>query len=125
VSSSLICSTAKAQGSPSLGFLYNGAAMTVASSKSSPGNAHGAARDPRDTPAMRQYRRFKEQHPDCVLLFRMGDFYELFDDDAVVVAKALNLTLTQRTAGVPMAGVPYHAIDSYLRRMIERGFRVA
>jgi DNA mismatch repair protein MutS len=82
-------------------------------------------RDPRDTPAMRQYRRFKEQHPDCVLFFRMGDFYEMFDDDAVTVAKALNLTLTQRTAGIPMAGVPYHAVENYLRKLIEQGFRVA
>ena len=82
-------------------------------------------RDPRDTPAMRQFRRFKSQYPDCVLLFRMGDFYELFDDDAVTVSKALNLTLTQRTAGIPMAGIPYHALDNYLRKLIDRGFRVA
>ncbi|TVQ57103.1 MAG: DNA mismatch repair protein MutS [Phycisphaerales bacterium] len=82
-------------------------------------------RDPRDTPAMRQFRRFKSQYPDCVLLFRMGDFYELFDDDAVAVSKALNLTLTQRTAGIPMAGIPYHALDNYLRKLIDQGFRVA
>ncbi|HRP62288.1 MAG TPA: DNA mismatch repair protein MutS [Phycisphaerales bacterium] len=96
--------------------------MTVAPSSRTP---RDSVSDPRETPAMRQYRRFKEQHPECILLFRMGDFYELFNEDAVVVAKALNLTLTQRTAGVPMAGVPYHAIDTYLRRMIEHGFRVA
>jgi DNA mismatch repair protein MutS len=83
------------------------------------------ASDPRDTPAMRQYRRFKQQHPECVLFFRMGDFYEMFDDDAITVAKALNLTLTQRSTGIPMAGVPYHAAENYLRRMIAMGYRVA
>jgi DNA mismatch repair protein MutS len=82
-------------------------------------------RDPRDTPAMRQYARFKAQHPECVLFFRMGDFYEMFDDDAVLCHKVLGLTLTQRTAGIPMAGVPYHAVETYLRRMIEQGYRVA
>jgi len=83
------------------------------------------ARDPRNTPAMRQYARFKALHPECLLLFRMGDFYELFDDDAVTAHKALGITLTQRTAGIPMAGVPYHAVESYLRRLINKGFRVA
>lgn len=73
---------------------------------------------------MRQYRRFKQQHPDCVLFFRLGDFYEMFDEDAVTVSKALNLTLTQRS-GIPMAGVPYHAAENYLRRLIELGHRVA
>jgi len=81
--------------------------------------------DPRDTPAMRQYRRFKELHPDCVLFFRLGDFYEMFDDDAVLTHKVLGITLTQRTEGIPMAGVPYHAVESYIRRMIEQGYRVA
>jgi DNA mismatch repair protein MutS len=74
---------------------------------------------------MRQHARFKKQHPDCVLMFRMGDFYELFDDDAVLVSKVLGLTLTERTAGVPMAGVPHHALDGYLARLIEQGYRVA
>ncbi len=77
------------------------------------------------TPAMQQYARFKERHPDCVLLFRMGDFYEMFDEDAVTVSKALGLTLTQRTAGQPMAGVPYHQLDTYLKKLIAQGFRVA
>lgn len=81
--------------------------------------------DPRDTPAMRQHARFKALHPDCLLLFRIGDFYEMFDDDAVRASKAIGLTLTQRTAGVPMAGVPYHQLDTYLRRLIAQGFRVA
>jgi len=83
------------------------------------------ARDPRETPAMQQYYRFKKRHPDCVLLFRIGDFYELFDDDAVTVSKAIGLTLTQRTAGVPMCGMPYHQLDTYLKRLIAQGFRVA
>ncbi len=74
---------------------------------------------------MRQYDAFKRQHPDCVLFFRMGDFYEMFDDDAVTAHKALGITLTERTPGVPMAGVPYHSVESYLRRMIEQGYRVA
>ncbi len=74
---------------------------------------------------MRQYARFKERHPDCVLFFRMGDFYEMFDDDAQLAHRVLGITLTQRTEGVPMAGVPYHAVENYLRRMIEAGHRVA
>ena len=56
---------------------------------------------------MRQYARFKKAHPDCVLFFRMGDFYEMFDEDAVTAHRALGITLTERTKGVPMAGVPY------------------
>ncbi len=74
---------------------------------------------------MRQHRRFKQQHPDCVLFFRMGDFYELFYDDARLAAKVLGLTLTQRTEGIAMAGVPYHSVDTYLRRMLRAGYRVA
>jgi DNA mismatch repair protein MutS len=74
---------------------------------------------------MRQYRAFKQQHPQCVLFFRMGDFYEMFYEDAVLAHKTLGVTLTQRTAGVPMAGVPFHAVEGYLRRMIAAGHRVA
>lgn len=81
--------------------------------------------DPRATPAMQQYYRFKQKHPDCLLLFRIGDFYETFDDDAVTISKALGLTLTQRTAGVPMAGIPYHQLENYLKRLVAQGFRVA
>ena len=77
------------------------------------------------TPAMRQYHRFKREHPQCVLFFRMGDFYELFFDDAKLAHRVLGVTLTQRTEGIPMAGVPYHAVESYLHRMIEAGHRVA
>ncbi|HEX8875377.1 MAG TPA: hypothetical protein VF777_01415, partial [Phycisphaerales bacterium] len=81
--------------------------------------------DPRETPAMQQYYRFKKRHPGCVLFFRIGDFYEMFDDDAVLVSKAIGLTLTQRTAGVPMCGVPYHQLETYLKKLIDKSFRVA
>ncbi|MBS0189586.1 MAG: DNA mismatch repair protein MutS [Phycisphaerales bacterium] len=81
--------------------------------------------DPRETPAMQQYYRFKKRHEGCVLLFRIGDFYEMFDDDAVAVSKAIGLTLTQRTAGVPMCGMPHHQLETYLKKLIDRGFRVA
>ncbi len=74
---------------------------------------------------MRQFTRFKQAHPGCLLLFRIGDFYETFDDDAVTISKALGLTLTKRTEGVPMAGVPHHQLENYLRRLIQQGFRVA
>ena len=77
------------------------------------------------TPAMRQHACFKAKHPECVLFFRMGDFYEMFNDDAVLAHKVLGITLTKRTEGVPMAGVPYHAVEGYLRRMIDAGHRVA
>ena len=78
-----------------------------------------------DTPAMRQYKHFKAQHPGCVLFFRMGDFYEMFYEDAVLAHKAMGITLTQRSEGVPMAGVPYHSVEGYLRKMIQAGHRVA
>ncbi|WP_428389363.1 DNA mismatch repair protein MutS [Mucisphaera sp.] len=77
------------------------------------------------TPAMRQFHGFKERYPDCVLFFRMGDFYELFYHDAKLAHRVLGVTLTQRTKGIDMAGVPYHAVDGYLRRMIQAGHRVA
>ena len=79
----------------------------------------------RDTPAMRQYASFKARHPECVLFFRMGDFYEMFDDDARLVHRVLGLTLTERSSGIPMAGLPYHQLDAYLRRMVDAGHRVA
>ena len=85
--------------------------------------------DDRLTPARRQYLALKRRHPDALLLYRMGDFYELFDDDAVVAARDLHITLTSREFGkgnrVPMAGVPHHALASYLRRLLARGHRVA
>lgn len=74
---------------------------------------------------MQQYQRFKKRYPDCLLFFRIGDFYELFDDDAVLASKVLGLTLTQRTAGIPMAGVPFHQLENYLKRLVAGGHRVA
>jgi DNA mismatch repair protein MutS len=81
--------------------------------------------DPKQTPAMRQYMRFKKEHPDCILFFRMGDFYELFFEDATLVAGQLGLTLTERTGGVPLAGAPHHQLDNYLRKLVALGYRVA
>ena len=80
------------------------------------------------TPAMQQYKRLKAQYPDAILFFRMGDFYEMFYDDARTASKVLGLALTSRSKGegaVPMAGVPYHALDTYLAKMIRAGYRVA
>lgn len=78
---------------------------------------------------MRQHRAAKEQHPDAIVFFRMGDFYELFYDDAVVASKALELTLTSRNKGsedqIPMAGVPHHAASGYVQRLLELGHKVA
>ncbi len=76
------------------------------------------------TPMMRQYQEIKQQHQDSVLLFRMGDFYEMFHNDAEEVSRLLNLTLTRRQ-GVPMAGIPYHALQNYLRRLLQAGKRLA
>src|SRR5437016_475619 len=82
------------------------------------------------TPAMRQYLDAKQQHRDAILLFRMGDFYEIFYEDALVAARALELTLTSRSkdangGGIPMCGVPHHAVDGYIARLVKKGFRVA
>ena len=84
------------------------------------------------SPAMRQYLQFKQQHPDYVLFFRMGDFYEMFWEDAKLAAKTLGVALTSRSRGglssedaIPMAGVPFHAVESYLRKMIAAGHKVA
>ncbi|MFT5422549.1 MAG: DNA mismatch repair protein MutS [Phycisphaerales bacterium] len=82
-------------------------------------------KDPWATPAMQQFVRIKKQHPDCVLFFRMGDFYELFGDDATNVANDLDLKLMHRGNDIPAAGVPYHQRDKYLRLAIAAGYRVA
>jgi DNA mismatch repair protein MutS len=79
---------------------------------------------------MRQYFDAKRQHRDAIVFFRMGDFYEMFHEDALVAARALDLTLTSRSkdsggAAIPMCGVPYHAVDGYLARLVKKGFRVA
>jgi DNA mismatch repair protein MutS len=80
------------------------------------------------TPMMKQYLEIKAAHPDCILLFRLGDFYEMFFDDAVKAAELLQITLTARSKGadrVPMAGVPYHAVRRYIARLIGHGLKVA
>ncbi|MBT9258318.1 MAG: DNA mismatch repair protein MutS [Clostridiales bacterium] len=81
------------------------------------------------TPLMRQWYRIKEAHRDCLIFFRLGDFYELFYDDAEIAAPLLNITLTSRDQGaegrVPMCGVPYHAYESYAARLLEKGYKVA
>jgi len=82
------------------------------------------------TPAMRQYFDAKRQYRDAIVFFRMGDFYEMFYEDALVAARALELTLTSRSkdasgGSIPMCGVPYHAVDGYLARLVKKGFRVA
>jgi DNA mismatch repair protein MutS len=82
------------------------------------------------TPAMQQYHRMKAEHPDALLFFRMGDFYELFFEDAVVASRALEIALTSRAkdrdgAAIPMCGVPHHAVTGYVARLVKQGFRVA
>lgn len=81
------------------------------------------------TPLMKQYFRIKKEHPDTILLFRVGDFFETFEEDAKLTSKVLGITLTKRSNGaagdVPLAGFPHHAIDSYLPRLVRSGYRVA
>ncbi len=81
------------------------------------------------SPMMQQYLATKEQYKDCLLFYRLGDFYEMFFDDAIVASKAIELVLTSRACGddekAPMCGVPYHAADTYIARLIEKGFKVA
>lgn len=81
------------------------------------------------TPMMEQYRDVKRRHPDSILFFRLGDFYEMFFEDAELASRELEITLTGRNAGVservPMCGVPYHAADNYIARLINKGYRVA
>src|SRR5438128_10480877 len=81
------------------------------------------------TPLMRQYTAIKREHPTALLFFRLGDFYELFFDDAVLAAKELQITLTSRNKekgiAIPMCGVPYHAAEGYISKLIRRGYRVA
>src|SRR5919107_898471 len=82
------------------------------------------------TPMLRQYQELKRQHPGTLLFFRLGDFYELFFDDAVTGARELEITLTARQkerggAGVPMCGVPHHSVSGYISKLIRKGYRVA
>src|SRR5437764_4798953 len=92
---------------------------------SSPPSRESAA-----TPAMRQYFEAKRQYRDALVFFRMGDFYEMFYEDALTAARALELTLTSRSkdasgGAIPMCGVPFHAADGYIARLVRKGFRVA
>ncbi|HCJ34442.1 MAG TPA: DNA mismatch repair protein MutS [Ktedonobacter sp.] len=84
---------------------------------------------PVHSPVRTQYLRIKEQNPDAILFFRMGDFYEMFDDDAEIVARELEIALTRRDFGrgekSPMAGIPHHAADGYIARLVSKGYRVA
>lgn len=81
------------------------------------------------TPMMQQYLKTKEQYKDCILFYRLGDFYEMFFDDAKIASKELELTLTGKSCGLeeraPMCGVPYHAVEGYLNRLVSRGYKVA
>ena len=81
------------------------------------------------SPMMQEYCKTKEQYKDCILFYRLGDFYEMFFDDALLVTKELEITLTGKDCGLeeraPMCGVPYHAAETYINRLIERGHKVA
>ncbi len=81
------------------------------------------------TPMMRQYLETKQAYPDCILFYRLGDFYEMFFDDALVTSRELELTLTGKSCGLeeraPMCGVPFHAVEGYLTRLVSRGYKVA
>ncbi len=83
----------------------------------------------KNTPMMEQYYRLKKKHPDTVMFFRMGDFYEMFGEDARIASRELDIVLTTRDKDkedpLPMAGVPFHSVDSYLQRMIKKGYKVA
>src|SRR2546429_7597678 len=96
---------------------------SASSAASQPGD------DQRVTPLMEQYVEIKAANPDCLLFYRMGDFYELFFEDAEVAARALGIVLTKRgkhlSRDIPMCGVPVHRADEYLQRLIMQGHRVA
>ena len=81
------------------------------------------------SPMLKQYFDVKAKHPDCLLFFRLGDFYEMFFDDAKLVARELDLVLTGKDCGLeeraPMCGIPYHAVEGYLSKLIAKGYRVA
>src|SRR5574344_256238 len=81
------------------------------------------------TPLMVQYFEIKNQYKDCILFYRLGDFYEMFYDDAIVASKELEITLTGKDCGeaerAPMCGIPYHAVDGYLTKLVSKGYKVA
>ena len=81
------------------------------------------------SPMMQQYVATKEEHKDCILFYRLGDFYEMFFEDAILVSKELELTLTGKDCGLeeraPMCGVPYHAAENYINKLVSKGYKVA
>ncbi|HXY74573.1 MAG TPA: DNA mismatch repair protein MutS, partial [Dehalococcoidales bacterium] len=81
------------------------------------------------TPIRRQYLKIKQKYPGAIVFFRLGDFYETFDEDARTTSRELEIVLTSREMGkdnkVPMAGIPYHAVDNYMAKLINRGYKVA
>lgn len=81
------------------------------------------------TPMMQKYLETKEEYPDCILFYRLGDFYEMFFDDALTASKELEITLTGKSCGLeeraPMCGIPYHAVDGYLNKLVSKGYKVA
>ena len=81
------------------------------------------------TPVVKQYHDIKKNYQDTILFFRLGDFYEMFYDDAITASKELQITLTSRNTGaltkIPMAGVPFHSADNYLARLVNKGYKVA
>ena len=81
------------------------------------------------TPMMQKYLETKKEHPDCILFYRLGDFYEMFFEDALTASKELEITLTGKSCGLkeraPMCGVPYHAVDGYLNKLVSKGYKVA
>src|ERR1700712_1916378 len=87
------------------------------------------AKENADTPLMQQHRAIKQKYPDAILLFRVGDFYETFGEDAIIASQVLGITLTKRNNGAPssseLAGFPHHALDTYLHKLVKAGFRVA
>ena len=103
--------------------------MTSKTTKETTAPKTGKAKSGELTPLLQQYQQIKSEHPEHVLFFRCGDFYEMFFEDARTCSEVLGITLTSRgtdTEGmpVPLAGVPYHSVDGYLARMIRAGFRV-
>ncbi len=81
------------------------------------------------TPMMKKYVETKEQYPDCILFYRLGDFYEMFFEDALTASRELEITLTGKDCGLeeraPMCGVPYHAVEGYLSKLVSKGYKVA
>ena len=88
-----------------------------------------AEKKPTETPMMKQFFAMKAQHPEAVLLFRCGDFYETYGDDALIASKVLGIVLTKRSSAtpgaIPMAGFPHHSLETYLSKLVRSGYKVA